>query len=119
MSKLFTFTTRLGKQLVSEEELVFVKADNKYLDFYTDRGMFTGEESLKSLEAEFSKKVWMRVHRNALVRKSAIRNFNPITRVLGVELNGEIAEIPVSRRHKPDINNLFKMYKSRKGRLCV
>ena len=64
-------------QLAEGGEIAFIKADNKYLDFYTEQGIFTECGTLKALEALWGND-WIRIHRNALVRKSAIQSFNSV-----------------------------------------
>ena len=96
------FNTYKGKKLVHKSQITFVKADNKYLDFYTEHGIFTELTTLKALEADWGND-WIRVHRNTLVRKSTIQSFNSVERKLAVTYQGKLAVLEVSRRHKPEV----------------
>ena len=101
------FDTHNGKKLVRKSQIAFVKADNKYSDFYTEQGIFTDLTTLKELEATWGDD-WIRVHRNALVRKSAIRSFNSVECKLDVICQGKPAVLEVSRRHKPELRRCLK-----------
>ena len=98
------FNTAKGKKLVPRSQITFVKADNKYLDFYTEQGIFTECTSLKALEATWGND-WIRVHRNALVRKSAIQSLGE---KLGVRCKGKVEMLEVSRRHKSEVRRCLK-----------
>lgn len=106
-SEALVFNTAAGKRFVQKAEVIFVKADNKYLDFYTERGVFTESESLRALEVQWGDD-WIRVHRNALVRKSAIQSFNSVERKLAVACQGQLAVLEVSRRQKPKLRSWLK-----------
>ena len=109
-SRALVFNTAAGKRCVLREEVAFVKADNKYLDFYTEQGVFIELESLKALEAKWGND-WIRVHRNALVRKSAIQSFNSVGRKLAVACQGKLTVLDVSRRQKPELRRWLKALK--------
>ena len=98
------FNTSKGKKLVHESQITFVKADNKYLDFYTEQGIFTELTTLKALEATWGNG-WIRVHRNALVRKSAIQSLGE---KLGVLCKGKVEMLEVSRRQRPEVRRWLK-----------
>ena len=98
------FNTRNGKKLVHKSQITFVKADNKYSDFYTELGVFTDLTTLKELEATWGND-WIRVHRNALVRKSAIQSLGE---KLGVLCKGKVEMLDVSRRQRPEVHRWLK-----------
>ena len=98
------FNTHKGKKLVPKSQIAFVKADNKYSDFYTEQGIFTELTTLKELEATWGDD-WIRVHRNALVRKSAIQSLGE---KLGVLCKGKVEMLDVSRRQKPEVRRWLK-----------
>ena len=58
--------------LVAVEDIVYLQADNKYVTVCSADSRILIEESLKSLEQEFSGR-FIRIHRNALVATWAIR----------------------------------------------
>ena len=98
------FNTAYGKKLVQKSGIAFVKADNKYSDFYTEQGIFTDLTTLKELEATWGDD-WIRVHRNALVRKSAIQSLGE---KLGVLCKGKVEMLEVSRRQRPEVRRWLK-----------
>lgn len=101
------FNTHKGKKQVHRSEIAFVKADNKYLDFYTEQGIFTECTTLKALEAGWGND-WIRIHRNAIVCKSAIQSFNSVGRRLAVACQGKLAVLDVSRRHRPKLRRWLR-----------
>lgn len=104
------FNTRNGKKRVQKSEIAFVKADNKYLDFYTEQGIFTECATLKALEAEWGND-WIRVHRNALVRKSAIQSFKSEGRKLTVTCQDKPTVLDVSRRQMKELRRWLRARK--------
>ena len=94
-------------QLAEGGEIAFIKADNKYLDFYTEQGIFTECGTLKALEALWGND-WIRIHRNALVRKSAIQSFNSVGGKLAVTCQGQLAVLEVSRRRRPGLRRCLR-----------
>lgn len=98
------FNTYKGQKLVRKSQITFVKADNKYSDFYTEQGIFTDLTTLKELEATWGDD-WIRVHRNALVRKSAIRSLDE---KLGVQCKDKVEMLEVSRRRRPEVRRWLK-----------
>lgn len=91
--------------LVPIEEVIYLKAELKYITVRTVEREFLIEESLTALEEEFGER-FVRIHRNALVARNSIGGFE---RVAQVESEGgdpywqvvlrEISErLPVSRR---------------------
>ena len=101
------FDTHNGEKLVLKSQIAFIKADHKYSDFYTEQGVFTDLTTLKGLEATWGND-WIRVHRNALVRKSAIQSFNSVGCRLGVICQGKLAVLDVSRRRKSEVRRCLK-----------
>ncbi len=100
--------------LVPLEQIVYLKAELKYITVRTNEREFLIEESLTSLEDEFSDR-FVRIHRNALVARPAIAGFERVTPT-GDEEGGdpywqvvmrEIDErLPVSRRQWSAVKNL-------------
>lgn len=90
-------------ELVPVEDVIYFKADQKYVTMRTADHEYLIEEALKSLETEFSKH-FTRIHRNALVANNCIN---------GLAKNGDghacatfkdIEDmLEVSRRHLPQI----------------
>lgn len=59
-------------QLVPIEDVIYLHADHKYVTVRWSNGEILIEESLKALEDEFPSR-FLRIHRNALVTRTAVR----------------------------------------------
>ena len=60
--------------LIPIDEVVYLKAELKYLTIRTPAREYLMEESLTRLEQEYGDR-FVRVHRNCLVARSAVRGF--------------------------------------------
>jgi len=95
--------------LVPIRDIVFLRAEQKYVTLRTREKEHLLEEALVSLEREFADR-FVRIHRNCLVARAAIRGFE---RSLDgdesswlVELDGIEERLPVSRRQWPIVREL-------------
>lgn len=96
--------------LVPVREIVFLRAEQKYVTVRTRSREHLIEEALISLEREFADS-FVRIHRNCLVARAAIRGFE---RTGGGEdephwqvvLDGIEERLPVSRRQWPLVREL-------------
>jgi two-component system response regulator AlgR len=105
--------------LVPVDEVVYLRAELKYVTIKTISREYLTEESLTSLESEFGER-FVRIHRNALVARSTILGFQ---RVRGeVDEVGEASEghwevllkdvperLPISRRQWPTVKAAAKV----------
>jgi two-component system response regulator AlgR len=97
--------------LVPVKDIVFLRAEQKYVTVRTHEREYLIEESLVALEREFSGP-FVRIHRNCLVARAAIRGFE---RTGGgdeeahwqVVLDGIPERLPVSRRQWPTVRELI------------
>ena len=99
-------------QLVPVADILYLRAELKYVTIRTAERELVLEESLSRLEEEFSDR-FVRIHRNCLVAKDHIESFEKesqagaearwVVRVRGVE-----EALPVSRRQQPAIRQLGK-----------
>jgi len=94
-------------------EIVFLKAELKYVTVRTAEREFLLEESLARLEQEFFGR-FVRVHRNCLVAKDAIRGFERALDADGeghwvVVLNNVAEKIDVSRRQQHIVRELGRI----------
>ena len=99
-------------QLVPVADILYLRAELKYVTIRTAERELVLEESLSRLEEEFSER-FVRIHRNCLVAKEHIESFEKesqadaearwVVRVRGVE-----EALPVSRRQQPVIRQLGK-----------
>jgi len=96
-------------QLVPLRDVIYFKAELKYVTLRTREQEHLIEESLVALEREFSDR-FVRIHRNCLVAKAAIRGFERAAdeedepRWL-VVLDGIEERLPVSRRQWPTVRD--------------
>jgi len=97
--------------LVPVGDIVFLKAEQKYVTVRTREREHLVEESLVSLEREFAR-LFVRVHRNCLVARAAIRGFERLAAAEGDEahwqvlLDGVEEKLPVSRRQWPLVRGI-------------
>jgi two-component system, LytTR family, response regulator AlgR len=98
--------------LVPVRDIVYLRAEQKYVTLRTRAGEHLIEESLVALEREFAGRL-VRVHRNCLVARGAVRGFE---RGAGgdeesnwnVVLEGVAERVPVSRRQWAEVRGLAK-----------
>jgi two-component system response regulator AlgR len=96
--------------LVPVRDIVFLRAEQKYVTLRTRAREHLIEEALVALEREFAES-FVRIHRNCLVARAAIRGFE---RAPGedeephwlVVLDGLEERLPVSRRQWPLLRDL-------------
>jgi two-component system response regulator AlgR len=108
----FSVAERNRIVLVPVPEVLYLKAELKYVTLHTRSAEYLIEEPLVALEREFADH-FVRVHRNCLVARGAIRGFE---RVKGgddephwqVVLEGASARLPVSRRQWPLVKDLLR-----------
>jgi two-component system response regulator AlgR len=97
--------------LVPVRDIVYLKAEQKYVTVRTREREHLVEESLVSLEREFAA-TFVRVHRNCLVARGAIRGFEKLPATDGedahwqVLLHGIPEKLPVSRRQWSAVRDL-------------
>ena len=95
-------------QIIPIEKIYYLKADQKYVTAAWSEGELLLDDSLKSLEQEFSSQ-FIRIHRNTLVALEHILGLekdeedNPVIRLQGIE-----TRLPVSRRHASHVRKVLK-----------
>jgi len=102
--RFLSVTERSRVVLVPIEEVIYLKAELKYITIRTSEREFLLEESLTKLEEEFGAR-FVRVHRNCLVARDAIRGFERHVSAEGdahweVLLRDVPEALPVSRRQQ-------------------
>ena len=110
--RFLSVTERSRVVLVPVDEVIYLKAELKYITIRTHDREFLLEESLTRLETEFGHR-FVRVHRNCLVARDAIRGFERRVNDDGdahweVLLNGLDETIPVSRRQQGIVRELSR-----------
>ena len=100
--------------LVHVAEILYLKAEQKYVTARTVEREYLLEESLVHLEAEFSER-FLRVHRNCLVARAAVTGVERAADQGDAEahwqviLDGSEERLPVSRRQWPQVKALLKL----------
>ena len=95
-------------QLIPVTDITYFQADQKYVTVCHKKGEVLIEESLKSLEDEFTEQ-FIRIHRNALVKRDSLTGMekSPDGSQLAVMKDTE-NRLEISRRHLPEIRKLLK-----------
>lgn len=100
--------TLKGIELVPLENIYYFMADSKYVTVYHEKGEILIDDPLKELEAEFDAQ-FVRIHRNALVRKSLIeRMLRDENGHYSIQLNHVEKPLSVSRRHVPLMKRIMQ-----------
>lgn len=119
--------------LIPVRDVLFLKAEQKYVTIQTRQRAYLTEESLVSIEAELGE-IFVRAHRNALVARDAIIGVERLSHIagtsnkVGAELQGDSEKpeaerlvdtwqvilrdiderLPISRRQWPQIKSLVR-----------
>jgi two-component system response regulator AlgR len=103
----FSVAERGRVTLVPVADVIYLRAELKYVTLRTREREYLAEESLTQIEQEFGG-VFVRIHRNCLVARRWIRGFER-----GAESEGEVGwsvvlegldeKLPVSRRQWPQV----------------
>ena len=110
--RFLSVTERSRVVLVPIDDIVYLKAELKYITIRTRDREYLLEESLTRLEQEFGHR-FVRVHRNCLVARDAIRGFERRVNDDGdahweVVLNGMSETLAVSRRQQGIVRDLAR-----------
>jgi two-component system response regulator AlgR len=110
--RFLSVTERSRVVLVPIDEVIYLKAELKYITIRTHDREYLLEESLTRLEQEFGHR-FVRVHRNCLVARDAVRGFERRVNDDGdahweVLLNGLAETLPVSRRQQGIVRDLSR-----------
>jgi DNA-binding LytR/AlgR family response regulator len=87
-----------GVELLSIDEILFIKGDGAYIEIHTQNGMILQRKILKEIEEELPK-FFVRVHRSYIV------NRNYISRRTTNNLTIKDIEIPISRSYQENLGN--------------
>jgi two-component system response regulator AlgR len=98
--------------LIPVEDILFLRAELKYVTVRTAEREYLIEESLTRLEQEFAER-FVRAHRNCLVARTAIRGFERVGGESGegpwqILLAGIDERLPVSRRQQHIVRELTR-----------
>jgi len=108
--EFFSVSERSRIVLVPVSEVIYLRAELKYVTLRTRTGEHLVEEPLVALEREFAER-FVRIHRNCLVARAAIRGFersggSTEEPSWSVVLDGIETRLPVSRRQWPVVKEL-------------
>ena len=91
-------------RLVPVQEILYFMADSKYVTVRTAAEEHLIEDSLVNLEKEFGDKIFLRIHRNALVATAFIKGIEKSPAgTWQVSLKGLEKKLDVSRRHAASV----------------
>jgi len=106
--------------LIPIRDVLFLKAEQKYVTIQTRTRAYLTEESLVSIEAELGE-IFVRAHRNALVARDAIVGVERAVQAIDAEQEGEknsdswqvivkdsLERLPISRRQWPAIKAIVR-----------
>lgn len=97
-----------GLQIMDISDVLYFKAEHKYVLAKSTEQSVLLDESLKTLELEFNE-LFFRVHRNALVNIQAILSVTKSdTNQCCIQLRGSDETLIVSRRHQAELNRLLR-----------
>ena len=100
--------TRGTLELIPIEEIIYFKADQKYVTLRTVDQEYLIEESLKTLEDEFNHQ-FVRIHRNALVAQHMLNGLTKNELGHACISFTEVEDLlEVSRRHLPSIRKKLR-----------
>ena len=110
--RFLSITERGRILLVAVADIIYLRAELKYVTIRTSEREYLLEESLTHLEAEFASQM-VRIHRNALIARRAVKGFERTGDAEGdshweVILDGISERLPVSRRQWPTVKGLVK-----------
>lgn len=107
----FSVPERDRVELVPVEDVLFLRANLKYVELHTARRAYLIEESLSSLEEELAER-YVRVHRSALVARDAIAGVERAPEEEGegwqVVVRGSAERLPISRRQWAAVKGLVR-----------
>ncbi len=94
---------RGGLECVALDEVIYFRAEQKYVVIRHQRGRLLLEDSLKTLEDKYADR-FMRIHRNALIARSRLHGIEKAAdgRMLA-RLRGCDDLLEISRRHLPEV----------------
>ena len=110
--RFFSVNERGRLLLVPAEEVIYFRAELKYITVMTANREYLIEDSLTHIDEEFGGR-YLRIHRNCLARSDLIESFERDADADGearwiVTLRGRGERLPVSRRQHAQVRSLAK-----------
>jgi len=104
----FNASYRGGMLRIPATDVIFLRADSKYVEVWHPQGVALTEESLRTVEERLPG-LFLRVHRNALVAPGRLRELRKGPEgQLQLLLHGSDEPVEVSRRHAPEVRRLLR-----------
>ncbi len=108
----FSISERGRILLIPLQDVLYLRAELKYVTARTAAREFLLDESLVHLEQEFPER-FLRIHRNCLVARAAVAGVEYVGEGgeghWEMQLNGVEERLPISRRQWPTVKLLLKM----------
>lgn len=106
--------TRKGIVLVPVDDILYFRAEHKYVTVRHNEGEVLIEDTLKELEAEFQDR-FLRIHRNCLVSLDDLQALEKnVSGQPCVKLRGLDEALDVSRRHVANVRSVMNTLMTRK-----
>jgi two-component system response regulator AlgR len=96
-----------GVQRIPLRDVIYLRAESKYVVVRHQQGECLVEESLKSFESRFPEH-FLRVHRNGLVVRAAVLGLEKGVGGMQITLRGCEERLEVSRRHLAEVRRFLK-----------
>jgi len=104
----FNASYRGGVLRIPASDVIFLRADSKYVEVWHPQGVALSEESLRTVEERLPG-LFLRVHRNALVAPGRLRELRKGPEgQLRLLLHGSDEPVEVSRRHAPEVRRILR-----------
>ncbi len=104
----FSASYRGGMLRIPASDVIFLRADSKYVEVWHPQGVALTEESLRTVEERLPG-LFLRVHRNALVAPGRLRELRKGPEgQLQLFLHGSDEPVEVSRRHAPEVRRILR-----------
>lgn len=94
--------------LIPIDEVLFLRAEQKYVTVRHLQGESLVEDTLKALEDEYGER-FVRIHRNALVARAAIEGLEKgVDGTVRIKVRDCPERLEISRRHLPEVRRLLR-----------
>jgi two-component system, LytTR family, response regulator len=99
--------TATGDAVIDVRTIDWIEADDYYARLHIGRAQYLLRQSLAVLEDQLDPRIFVRVHRSAIVRLDRIRHLKDAGRGVTIVLNDD-TRVPVSRRRTAQLRGLIR-----------
>lgn len=85
---------------IKTSEILFISAEEKYVNLHTEKGAYLMRETMTRLEARLDPSTFARIHRSYLVNVDFIKELQPASHGDSLARLKNGVELPVSRRYR-------------------